>query len=232
MDTLAEPPRSIWTHPYEDPQFLQELEGHLPGGRAHDPKQTAVNENKVRREDEPPPYPGPPKKAAAAVAPAAAASSSAPKTTDSRGHAHTNSDSTKHEHKGFLDKLKDKTIGTKEEREERSRQRREAEERYNRQREELLRQRLAMMQSQGSTSTGLYSRGPYSAPNYPYGQRGMMGGGMGMGGYGGRGMGMGGGGMGMGMPLMGGLAGGTCMVDSVFSICPDTCRPQVYSWAT
>lgn len=202
---------------------MQELEGSLPGGRADDSKKGVGHENKIRREDEPPPaYPGPPAKGGGAPA-AAAATSSTSKTVDAPGPDNADSSTGKHEHKGLLGKIKDKAIGTKEEREEKARQRREAEERYNRLRQE----RLAMLQSQGSTNGGLYGRGPgqYAAPNYPYGQGGggmMGGGGMGMGGMGGRGMG--GGGMGMGMPLMGGLAGGTCPRRLPSSILADTRR--------
>ncbi|TFL02604.1 hypothetical protein BDV98DRAFT_434283 [Pterulicium gracile] len=108
-------------------------------------------------------------------------------------------DSTKK--KGFMEKIKDKAIGTKEEREQQRRISEAHRQQRMQQLQALQQQRMQALQHQrqmyGHQGMGMYGR-PYGAPPM------MMGGGPMM--MGGRRRGMGGGGM--GMPLMGGLAGG------------------------
>jgi len=95
VDTTTDPPRAIWVHPYEDDQFLSEHPELNPS-------------------DDPPSYD------------AATAGHRPPKSDSSKGDA-VQSDavagpSSHPEHKrGMFGKLKDKAIGTKEEREEQRR---------------------------------------------------------------------------------------------------------------
>ena len=115
VDTRAKPPRSIWVHPYEDEQFLREHP---------DIRDRLARE---RPSDVPPPY-------------------------SSRRHSYSGSPSGSHlnvpersdamrtsisqpgtpgvpqQNRGFFGKLKDKAIGTKEEREARRREERRREE--------------------------------------------------------------------------------------------------------
>ncbi|KLO17071.1 hypothetical protein SCHPADRAFT_188013 [Schizopora paradoxa] len=95
VDTKADPPRSIWVHPLDDEQYLK---GHPEA-----------------REKSPSPYRPP------AGPPPPGASSSAASTSSSRGDELRNRmerDKDKGgEKRGFLGKIKDSVIGTKEERE-------------------------------------------------------------------------------------------------------------------
>ena len=97
MDTKAEPPRAIWTHPYEDEQYLRE----------HPEVREKVSAQKQQSKD-------------------------SNNTKPTRRHSFNGHDSTSmadglpmmpdgskkgKEKRGFLGRLKDKAIGTKEERE-------------------------------------------------------------------------------------------------------------------
>jgi len=207
VDTLAEPPRSIWTHPYEDPQFLEELDretghpsdvkGQSHKGAANPPSYADVKgsrpttpvDNKQRQH------------LGGMNTGGAGPSSSSPPKGDGKPH------------QSLFGKLKDKAIGTKEERDARARERAAAEQAYMRRRQELMVQRQAQMQQMGGGGGGMFGPGGgaggyggrYAAPQYAY-----NGGGGGMMGNGGMmGQRRGGGGMGgMAMPLVGGLAGG------------------------
>jgi hypothetical protein len=99
VDTKADPPRAIWTHPYEDEQYLQEHPdvkekvGHLV--QQHESKDDPAP--KTRRHS----FNG---------------HDSATMVPDDDDTAPTSSKKGK-EKRGFFGKLKDKAIGTKEERE-------------------------------------------------------------------------------------------------------------------
>ncbi|KAJ3783374.1 hypothetical protein GGU10DRAFT_316911 [Lentinula aff. detonsa] len=179
VDTKSDPPRSIWTHPYEDEQYLREhpdaREKVRPlSSQGLGSKKQSLNEEQTRRHS----YNG--------------QSSKAP-----IGRK-----------KGFFSKLKDKAIGTKEER--------EAEKaRMAQLQEQRRQQRLAQQQA-------YYSQAQYAPPPQQYGNRyggngGGYGYGTGMGGIGGRrtggmgGMGMGG----MALPLVGGMAGGLLLGEAL-----------------
>lgn len=98
MDTKAEPPRAIWTHPYEDEQYLRE----------HPEVREKVSSQKQQSKD-------------------------SSNTKPARRHSFNGQDSASmvpdgplvmpdgskkgKEKRGFLGRLKDKAIGTKEERE-------------------------------------------------------------------------------------------------------------------
>ncbi|KAK7059102.1 hypothetical protein VNI00_001727 [Paramarasmius palmivorus] len=166
VDTRANPPRSIWVHPYEDEQYLSE----------HPEAREKMRHTSVR--DSPPSF------------------------TDRR-HSYNDHASARgppnqpQKKRGFFGKLKDKAIGTKEER-------------------EAEKQRIAMLQAQRRqqmlaqrASYGPGTRYQYAQPQYgapygpsPYGYGAQPG--MGMAGQ--RRGGMGGGGM--ALPLLGGMAGG------------------------
>ncbi|KAJ4002475.1 hypothetical protein F5050DRAFT_26719 [Lentinula boryana] len=152
VDTKSNPPRSIWTHPYEDEQYLREhpdaREKVRPlSSQGLGSQKQSLNEKETRRHS----YNG--------------QSSKAP-----IGHK-----------RGFFGKLKDKAIGTKEER--------EAEKaRMAQLQEQRRQQRLAQQQA-------YYSQAQYAPPPQQYGNR-----------YGGNGYGTGMGGIG-GMSGMGGMGG-------------------------
>lgn len=198
VDTKAKPPRAIWVHPYEDEQFLAE---HPEIRERLRKERTEPNPD----DDRPPPYsprrhsysgvPG----VESDITPDHRTTSSQPPTP---GPSTAGSASRKH--RGFFGKLKDKTIGTKEEREEHKRQ------------EALLMQQWAEQRRQQRISAPyssmgrLHSQSIYGPPagnpyGFGYGSSSM--GGFGGGRYGGGGFGGGGFG-GMGMPLLGGMAGG------------------------
>lgn len=97
------PPRAIWTHPYEDEQFLREH----PEIKAR----LAKAADGVSSTEAPPPYT--PRRHSYS-------GSSRPSTSELRPPA--SSSQKAQSQRGFFGKLKDKTIGTKEEREEARRQ--------------------------------------------------------------------------------------------------------------
>jgi hypothetical protein len=181
VDTLATPPRSIWTHPYEDEQYLSE--------------HPEVRE-KLRNNDPPPSFEE------------ATRRHSSHHPAESSTARHSSSDpyiaeQTKHK-RGFFGKMKDKAIGTKEER--MAARYREEEvcvctvsmtqllidcPKYRRQVMESRRQQMYAQPQMYAAPGGYYE-----------------------GNVGNRGRGMGGmGGMGMGLPLLGGLAGGLLLGD-------------------
>lgn len=160
VDTRANPPRSIWVHPYEDELFLKEHPD-------------------IREKTHPAPDYSP----------------------ENSGHSLSGSSAPQHK-RGFFGKLKDKAIGSKEER-------------------QAGKDRIAMLQEQrrqqyganqtfyGGHGTSDYRAPQYGASRYPqtvYQQQPVVvtqrrqGGGMG---------GMGG----MALPLVGGLAGGLLLGD-------------------
>ncbi|KAG1757719.1 hypothetical protein EDB19DRAFT_1658672 [Suillus lakei] len=223
VNTKAKPPRAIWVHPYEDEQFLSEN----PDIKAR------VEKLQGAPLVDPPPY----EKRRHSFSGGEAA---VPLHNDARssGSAVSPLIDERHEERkrGMFGKLKDKAIGTKEEREAHKKQK--AEERARE--EELLREarrrnleeRAAYMQQHGgyapyggSTSYGYpgnsggYGRyGPPAGDPYAYDNRygggGFGGGGFGGGGFGGRRNGRSGfGSGGMALPLLGGLAGGLLLGD-------------------
>lgn len=145
VDTRANPPRSIWVHPYEDEQFLCEH----PEVRAK--KETFSGSDL----DAPPPYDA----ATARHASGSGEKSGLPDAVSEAG-PHTEPK------RGVLGRLKDKAIGTKEEREEHRRIRAEqtarAEEEARRTRMRQLEEREAYMREHGGYA-------PYhpSYPGYP-----------------------------------------------------------------
>ncbi|KAF5385519.1 hypothetical protein D9757_005410 [Collybiopsis confluens] len=182
VDTKANPPRSIWTHPYQDEQYLQEH----PESREKLPRPLSSQ--------------GPPE---------GQSSSKQPDVHDQHRRHSYNGQSSKGfgQKRGFFGKLKDKAIGTKEER--------EAEKaRAAQLREQRRQQFLAQQQAQQAYYAQQAQYGPppqqYGAPYSPYG------GGFGQGqGYASRrGNGMGGMG-GMALPLVGGLAGGLLLGEAL-----------------
>ncbi|THH06948.1 hypothetical protein EW145_g3725 [Phellinidium pouzarii] len=196
VDTRATPPRSIWVHPYQDEQYLRE--------------HPSLREKLARqRSSEFAPPPGPPLKQDRPPSYRNESSGSFPGSSV----GNTRDGSHDRERKSFLGKLKDKAIGTKEEREAaRLAEKREA---------ELRRQRqmAAQAQQQQYGQRAYYNQPPqqgYGQPGYAQGyapgpqyqqqtyapqaarRPGMMGG-------------MGG----MALPLIGGLAGGLLLGDAL-----------------
>ncbi|KAJ4499473.1 hypothetical protein C8R41DRAFT_893389 [Lentinula lateritia] len=186
VDTKANPPRSIWTHPYEDEQYLHEhpdvrekmrtsiSNQELRSSRS-DHKQSNYDDRDTRRHS----YNG-------------------QSSSSSRSPGHN---------RGFFGKLKDKAIGTTEERQAEKARAAQIQ-------EQRRQQRLAQQQA-------YYNQAQYAPPPQQYGNRyGGYGGTYGSGGLGGLG-GMSGrrtGGMGMGgmaLPLIGGMAGGLLLGEAL-----------------
>jgi len=159
VDTRAQPPRAIWVHPLDDPQFIAEHPEHQKSDHKHKPP-----------------------------------SSPRPASWDERkGQASTS------RKRGFFGKLKDKAIGTKEEREA-EKKRMEAV-REERRRQMLLRQQQYEQQRQQhfQQNPGYAAPSGYNAPVYAPPRRGFGGGGFG----------------GAGLPLLGGLAGGLLLGEAI-----------------
>ncbi|KAG2154702.1 hypothetical protein DEU56DRAFT_769838 [Suillus clintonianus] len=206
VDTKAKPPRAIWVHPYEDEQFLSDN----PDIKAK------VEKLEGAPSVDPPPY-------EQRRHSFSGGETSAPlrSNTKSSGSAVKPPTDEQHEERkrGMFGKLKDKAIGTKEEREAHKRQRAEErareEEQLREARRRNLEERAAYLQQHGgyapyggSTSYGYPQAGygMYGPPaGDPYGYNG------GRGRYGGRSGGFGGGGL--ALPLLGGLAGGLLLGD-------------------
>jgi hypothetical protein len=202
VDTKADPPRAIWTHPYEDEQYLREHPdvrekvGSLP--RQQDSKDSPAS--KARRHS----FNG---HDSASMAPDddAASPGSSKKEMQKRG---------------FFGKLKDKAIGTKEEREAHTREQARIERERQRQHAEMIsaqRARYAQQQQQQQAyyNRGLYPAGP-SQPRYgpPPGAPYMYDSGYGPGyGYGDGGYQRQGASTGSALPLLGALAGGLLLGD-------------------
>ena len=114
VDTKANPPRSIWKHPYEDDEYLkahpdvrEKINAGGMGGSASNLLPPSFEESQRRHS-----YGG-------------ASSSSRPQTTGTPA-----AKLSKRKDRNFLGKLKDKAIGTKEERQAEKQRRREEVIRY------------------------------------------------------------------------------------------------------
>lgn len=103
VDTKATPPRSIWTHPHEDEQFLRE----------HPDVREKVSRKYEKDDLRPPSYDGNRRHSYNGAG------------SSSQGHSDSSHRSGPPQKKGLLGKLKDKAIGTKEERELEKRNRQE-----------------------------------------------------------------------------------------------------------
>ncbi|KAA1467915.1 hypothetical protein DENSPDRAFT_856965 [Dentipellis sp. KUC8613] len=208
VDTKADPPRAIWVHPYEDEQYLSE----------HPDVREKVG--KTMHHDE---RPAKPRRHSFS------GTDSADMTAGEASSAAAASQKGKHK-RGFFGKMKDKAIGTKEEREAYKRElaRQEQEERKQR---ELYRQEVMRRQQARYAQQPYY--GPQQAYASPYGYAGPSSSrygppagdpyanygpyGSSRRGYGGGGFGGGGGsGLGMGLPVLGALAGGLLLGDILF----------------
>jgi len=210
VDTKASPPRSIWVHPLDDPDFLKSHPQYREASRLSSPPEGAPPVDEKGRQQQ---HGG-----ASSHAPVAAAASSS-----SHGHgSHSEQRKPKSKDERTLGrKMKDKLTGsTHEERVLQRRKQKEAELKAHQQ-YIMRRNEIIKAQREGRLQT------VYAAPSMPYGSRyggynsygyggGMYGrpmyGGYG-GGYGGYGPGYGGGmgGMGAGMGLLGGLAVGSLL---------------------
>ncbi|KAG2159713.1 uncharacterized protein EDB93DRAFT_1237008 [Suillus bovinus] len=208
VDTTAKPPRAIWVHPYEDEQFLSEN----PDIKAK------VEKIKGPSLEDPPPY-------EQRRHSFSGGEEAVPLRTNAQSSQSTVSPPVDEHHeerkRGMFGKLKDKTIGTKEEREAHKRQKAEERAREEELRREArrrnLEERAAYMQQHGGYppyggygyspdySGGYSGRSQYGPPvgdpyaynEGPYGRRSRRGG------FGG----------GMALPLLGGLAGGLLLGD-------------------
>ncbi|KAI0815099.1 hypothetical protein BC629DRAFT_1588777 [Irpex lacteus] len=239
VDTQAKPPRAIWTHPYEDEQFLNahpEIKSRLGKGKGKSSApEPGPSETDVPAESPPPydPNDAPRRHSFNGKDKTSSSDMRPPVMPRPAGGSRVDSSSSQAHKRGFFGKIKDKTIGTKEEREEARRQeallmQRRAEERkrliaeQRRQQEEWLRQQ----QAAGPSRVSYQQQPVYAAPfGSPYGRAGY-------GGYGGQssygGYGYGGGPFGGGpfgnqqrrggagdlaFPILGGLAGGLLLGD-------------------
>jgi len=184
VDTQSNPPRSIWTHPYEDEQYLRdhpEVRGRKEGTYAAPSGPPPTHR---RHSSDSGLRPGP-----SGVGP-----------RDSRSHP-----GTPHEKRSFLGKLKDAAIGTKEEREAHKRQREEMNRRREEQRQAALRQIMeqARLRQERYGQQNPYGQYVQRNPQVMYGPP--MGNPYYGGGYYGRRRGGGGG---AALPLIGGLGAG------------------------
>ncbi|PSS37569.1 hypothetical protein PHLCEN_2v585 [Hermanssonia centrifuga] len=114
VDTKAKPPRAIWIHPYEDEQFLNEH----PEVR----DRLAKPDNGGSSQESPPPYS--PRRHSYSGSSNFRHSSADIRNSNSQPMTPPamNSSGSQQKHRGFFGKMKDKAIGTKEEREEAKRQ--------------------------------------------------------------------------------------------------------------
>ncbi|KAH9858209.1 hypothetical protein C2E23DRAFT_803096 [Lenzites betulinus] len=216
VDTNARPPRAIWIHPYEDEQFLREHP---------DVRDRLARDRRATPSEAPPPYT--PRRHSYGGASSHTSGSHLNVPADEGRNARSQPGTPlvgqhqNHHDRGFFGKLKDKAIGTKEEREAKRREERRQEELYMQQLAEQRRRRQQQRMSSpigglGGGLSGLGQRrsyGPsmYAAPmGNPYSMGGGFGGGLG-GLGGGRRYGFGGGGL--GFPLLAGAAGGLLLGD-------------------
>ncbi|KAH9969072.1 hypothetical protein BC827DRAFT_1167541 [Russula dissimulans] len=183
VDTLAKPPRATWKHPYEDEQYLQE---HPDIREKVDSHAQAEQEP----EDAAPPYDDSDSK------PRRHSFHGSDSPTMARDNDKSLPESSKKgkgkekekDKRGFFGRLKDKAIGTKEEREAWRKERERVEAERRRQQMELLKaQRERYAQQQALYNQGLY-RPTYGPPPgnpgpYGYGPEYGAGYGYGYGGY-------------------------------------------------
>jgi len=218
VDTKADPPRAIWTHPYEDEQYLREHPEVREKVGSLTQKQGSKDSSRTK--------------------PARRHSFSGRESASMADEHPTSPDSSRKgkEKRGFFGKLKDKAIGTKEEREEYKKEQARIESERQRQRTEMIRVQQAryaqeqarFRQQQSMYNQGQYPAGPHQrrfrpppgdpftgyAPGYGYGYGngyGNYGNGLGYGrGYGGYG---GGSSNNSALPILGALAGGLLLGD-------------------
>ncbi|KAI0639809.1 hypothetical protein C8Q77DRAFT_1083006 [Trametes polyzona] len=210
VDTKARPPRSIWVHPYEDEQFLREHP---------DVRDRLARDRRETPSEAPPPY-SPRRHSYHGASSGSQSHLNVPGNERRNAHSQPGTPAVDRNQRSFFGKLKDKAIGTKEEREAKREAERRREEQYMRQ---LAEQRRRIQQQRMSSplgGVGSFSQRPtYSRPVYaaPLGNPYSMGGGLGgFGGnrYGRTGFGGGGfGGGGIGLPLLAGAAGGLLLGD-------------------
>ncbi|GAW06010.1 hypothetical protein LENED_007902 [Lentinula edodes] len=185
VDTKANPPRSIWTHPYEDEQYLHEH----PDVREKMRTSTSNQELRSSRSD---------------------IKQSNYDDRDARRHSYNGQSSSSKipgHNRGFFGKLKDKAIGTKEERQ--AEKARAAQLQEQRRQQRLAQQQAYYNQAQYAPPPQQYSN-RYGGYGDTYGSGGLGG----LGGMSGRrtgGMGMGG----MALPLIGGMAGGLLLGEAL-----------------
>jgi len=207
VDTKADPPKSIWTHPYEDAEFL----------KAHPNVREKINPDGLGGSESnlPPPSFEESQRRHSFNGASSSSKPQAPSTSPTK--------LTKRKDRGLLGKLKDKAIGTKEEREAEKKRKQEEVIRYvtdqlrfeadqslfaqDRVRMEAQRQHIQQMvmarqqlygnQPQHGHGNGFMSGGPQYGGGYGSNRRRP------------------GGGMGMGLPLLGGLAGGLLLGEAL-----------------
>ncbi|KAG8901543.1 hypothetical protein FRB99_005225 [Tulasnella sp. 403] len=175
VDTRAKPPRSIWVHPYDDEQFQKEhpeLVPSIPSGSAAPPSPSG----KLHKE-----RPLPDVKTEKTESDIDGASSAGAGPSTEGAQKAPVSPSTR----GFFGKLKDKAIGTKEEREaeeqrrkvEKQRRKAEEEERarqYMERRKILLEAQYRQQQMPNYSNVYNYGYRPgtyYAPPSFPYNRR-------------------------------------------------------------
>ncbi|EMD42165.1 hypothetical protein CERSUDRAFT_70547 [Gelatoporia subvermispora B] len=237
VDTRANPPRSIWVHPYEDEQFLKEH----PDIRD---KLAQLRAKGAGPDDNPPPY-SPRRHSYSGTSSNSRLNVPRPGGANDRNatsHPPSPAPGASAKQRGFFGKLKDKAIGTKEEREAAQRE-------QERVMQEVAQQRAQQRRQQRVSAPGYAVPGPSYRPSYgaPVGSPGRTryttryGSGLGGfgrncgygGGYGGYGggygygdgygrSGFGGGGLGgrsgfggVGLPLLGGMAGGLLLGEAI-----------------
>ncbi|KAJ8594853.1 hypothetical protein M405DRAFT_729170 [Rhizopogon salebrosus TDB-379] len=194
VDTKAKPPRAIWVHPYEDEKFLSE----------HPDINAKVGKLQGASLEAPPPYEK--RRHSFSGGDSGVPFSSHDDAGPSGSSATPSTDEQREERKrGVFAKLKDKTIGTKEERDAHKKQKEEEREAHKKQKDaerEAYRKRKAEQYAReeeerygGHGYNGQY--GPPPGDPYAYNSRRQ-----GRSGFGG-----------MGLPLLGGLAGGLLLGD-------------------
>jgi len=218
VDTKADPPRAIWTHPYDDELYLQE----------HPEVREKVESIANRQDSKDSPTSKPRRHSFNGQDNATMVEEEDEATPDSskkgKGKAK----------RGFFGKLKDKAIGTKEEREahriEQARIELEKKRRYtemiNAQRARYAQEQALYEQEYARGAPSQQRYGPPQGDPYVYGRGPQYGGGYGYGygyddydDYGGRRRrnrgGFGGGGGGSAVPMLGALAGGLLLGDII-----------------
>jgi len=220
VDTKVDPPRAIWTHPYDDEQYLRE----------HPEVREKVESLDMKQRDS---KDSPPSKARRHSFNGHDSATMVPETDED---AEDSSKKGKGK-RGFFGKLKDKAIGTKEEREAHRKEQARLDVERQRQYTEMINAQRAEYAQEQALYDQRYRAGPscrrsgpqrYGPPPgdpYMYGPE--YGRGYGYGGYGGyegygdysrgrgcrrRNNGLGGG----GLPLLGALAGGLLLGDILF----------------